>query len=87
MASRATMAALLLLALVAAEGHAVPLRRGLSLGWMTGMKGGPPTGTQPSSIHPAAPGEGGRRLSSEEEGEFIHTLPAFRRPPIPPSNH
>uniref|UniRef100_A0A0D9V1L4 Uncharacterized protein n=1 Tax=Leersia perrieri TaxID=77586 RepID=A0A0D9V1L4_9ORYZ len=61
MASKAALAAaLLLVVFVAADssevGHAVPLRRALGLGWMNGMKGGPPTGMQHSSIHPAATG-------------------------------
>ncbi|EAY74320.1 hypothetical protein OsI_02208 [Oryza sativa Indica Group] len=90
---KAALAALLLFMVVAANGEvghgghaAVPLRRSLGLGWMTGLKGGPPTGMQPSSIRPAATGEGGRRLSSEGE-KFIHTLPAFKRPPIPPTSN
>uniref|UniRef100_A0A0D9V1L6 Uncharacterized protein n=1 Tax=Leersia perrieri TaxID=77586 RepID=A0A0D9V1L6_9ORYZ len=90
MVSKAALATtLLLVVLVAAEsselGHGVPLRRGLGLGWMNGMKGGPPTGMQPSSIHPAATGEDRRSLSSEEE-KFIYPLPTFKRPPIQPSN-
>uniref|UniRef100_A0A0D9Y9T1 Uncharacterized protein n=1 Tax=Oryza glumipatula TaxID=40148 RepID=A0A0D9Y9T1_9ORYZ len=96
MVPKAAVAALLLVVVVAADGEvghgghaAVPLRRslGLGLGWMTGLKGGPPTGMQPSSIRPAATGEGGRRLGSEGEEKFIHTLPAFKRPPIPPSSN
>lgn len=60
---KAALAALLLFMVVAANGEvghgghaAVPLRRSLGLGWMTGLKGGPPTGMQPSSIRPAATG-------------------------------
>ncbi|KAF2950462.1 hypothetical protein DAI22_01g189700 [Oryza sativa Japonica Group] len=56
---KAALAALLLFMVVAANGEvghgghaAVPLRRSLGLGWMTGLKGGPPTGMQPSSIRP-----------------------------------
>ena len=56
MASKVVLVALVLIALVASaaaatgeRGHAVPLRRAEhSLGWMNGMKGGPPSGMQQS---------------------------------------
>lgn len=49
MASKFAFAALLLLVVVGGElGHAVPLRRGLGLGWMNGVNGGSPGGMQPS---------------------------------------
>ena len=54
MASKTALVAVALLVLVAgdlAHGHAVPLGRATarrSLGWMQGMKGGPPSGMQPS---------------------------------------
>jgi nitrous oxide reductase accessory protein NosL len=55
MASKVVLVALVFLALVAGaaaaseSGHAVPLHRAeRSLGWMNGMKGGPPSGMQPS---------------------------------------
>ena len=52
--------AVALLVLVAgdlAHGHAVPLGRATarrSLGWMQGMKGGPPSGMQPSEAAASA---------------------------------
>uniref|UniRef100_A0A0E0JJL2 Uncharacterized protein n=1 Tax=Oryza punctata TaxID=4537 RepID=A0A0E0JJL2_ORYPU len=51
-----------------------PCRSGEAWAWTAGM--------QPSSIRPAATGEGGRRLSSEGEEKFIHTLPALIGPDI-----
>ncbi|CAL5094769.1 unnamed protein product [Urochloa decumbens] len=49
MVSKFALAALVLLVVVGGElGHAVPLRRGLGLGWMNGMRGGSPGGMQPS---------------------------------------
>ncbi|KAM3244955.1 hypothetical protein ACQJBY_056347 [Aegilops geniculata] len=53
MATKAAFMAVVLLVLVAGDlvhGHAVPPlgRARRSLGWMQGMKGGPPTGTRPS---------------------------------------
>lgn len=57
MASRVAFAALVLLVAVGGElGHAVPLRRGLSLGWANGMRGGAPGGMHPSrtTLHAGA---------------------------------
>lgn len=49
MVSKFAFTALVLIMAVGGElGHAVPLRRGLSVGWMNGMKGGAPGGMQPS---------------------------------------
>jgi nitrous oxide reductase accessory protein NosL len=55
--NKAVLVALVLAALVAGamaageSGHAVPVRRAeQSLGWMNGMKGGPPSGMQPSVV-------------------------------------
>jgi hypothetical protein len=56
MASKVVLVALVLVALVAIamasgeSGHAMPLhpRAEQSLSWMNGMKGGPPSGMQPS---------------------------------------
>jgi hypothetical protein len=57
MVSKAALVALVLVALVAGaaaageSGQAVPIRRAeQSLGWMNGMKGGPPSGMQPSVV-------------------------------------
>lgn len=59
MASKTALMALVLLVLVAgdlAHGQAVPLRRHTRrrLGWMQGMKGGPPSGMQPSDTAASA---------------------------------
>ena len=49
MASKLAIAVLVLLMVVGIEhGNAMPVRRGLSLGWTSGMKGGSPGGMHPS---------------------------------------
>ncbi|XBI49883.1 hypothetical protein VPH35_113367 [Triticum aestivum] len=80
-----------------AHGHAVPLGRHTrpSLGWMQGMKGGPPSGMQLSDTAAAArrraissmqKGEERRRRdASREEGKFIAPVPSFKLPPLPPN--
>ncbi|CAN6360235.1 unnamed protein product [Urochloa humidicola] len=88
MVSKFAFAALVLLVVVGCElGHAVPLRCGLGLGWMNGMRGGSPGGMQPSEtkLH-ATVGKRGRICETEEEARFVSRVPAFVRPPrIPPS--
>ncbi|KAL6608039.1 hypothetical protein ACP70R_041102 [Stipagrostis hirtigluma subsp. patula] len=89
MASRLALAAVVMLVvLLGAEvGHAVPLKRTLNIGWMNGMNGGSPGGMQPSDtmLH-ATVGEKGNLYMNAEEAKFIHTVPAFVRPPrLPPS--
>lgn len=74
MASKTAFMAVVLLVLVAghlAHGHAVPpLRRGTrSLGWTQGMKGGPPSGMQPSDTAAAAARR--RAISSMQKGRAL----------------
>ncbi|CAM0145635.1 unnamed protein product [Urochloa decumbens] len=88
MVSKFAFAALVLLVVVSGElGHAVPLRRGLGLGWMNGMRGGSPGGRQPSETKlQATVGKRGKIYKSEEEARFGSPVPAIVRPPrIPPS--
>ncbi|KAM3223875.1 hypothetical protein ACQJBY_057333 [Aegilops geniculata] len=101
MASKTALMAVLLLVLVAgdlAHGHAVPLGRATarrSLGWMQGMKGGPPSGMQPSETAASAAsrraiswvqkGEESSRAGSEEERKFVAPVPGFKLPPLPPN--
>ncbi|KAG2598047.1 hypothetical protein PVAP13_5KG279100 [Panicum virgatum] len=82
MASKLAIAALVLLMVVGVEhGKAMPVRRGLSLGWMNGMKGGSPGGMQPSDIAMHAKVE----VKNADEAKSVFTVPAFVRPPrLPP---
>ncbi|KAM0854805.1 hypothetical protein ACQ4PT_050190 [Festuca glaucescens] len=95
--NKVVFVALVLVALVAVaaaageSGRTVPLRRAeQSLGWMNGLKGGPPSGMQPSVTTATIPerptmiGEEG--AGGEGEGKFIAPVPSFNRPvPRPPS--
>ncbi|KAE8790755.1 hypothetical protein D1007_34964 [Hordeum vulgare] len=100
MASKTALMALVLLVLVAgdlAHGQAVPLRRHTRrrLDWMQGMKGGPPSGMQPSDTAASAArrrtiswvqqGEESRPDASREEGKFVAPVPGFKIPPLPPN--
>ncbi|CAO2200575.1 unnamed protein product [Urochloa humidicola] len=85
----AVAATLLLLVLLAGHGEAVyaaPLRDGLSLGWMNGLKGGSPPalGMQPSSatVQPPAGGQKGYRSSIDEE-KSVGSGPNLFRPTFP----
>ncbi|KAM0846788.1 hypothetical protein ACQ4PT_055442 [Festuca glaucescens] len=88
--NKVALVALVLVALVARaaavgeSGHAVPLRGAeQSLGWMNGMKGGPPSGMQPSvttATAPERPTMIGEEAGREGEGKFIAPVPSFNRP-------
>nr|CAB3456403.1 unnamed protein product [Digitaria exilis] len=88
MVSKLAFAALVLLVVVSGElRHAVPLRRGLGLGWMNGLKGGSPGGMQPSDTKlQASAGKKGNIYTNADQAQFVSPVPAFIRPPrIPPS--
>ncbi|KAF7081215.1 hypothetical protein CFC21_085183 [Triticum aestivum] len=101
MVPKTALMAVLLLVLVAGDlvhGHTIlpPLGRARrSLGWMQGMKGGPPSGMQTSdtaafaarsrAISAVQKGEESRRDASREEGKFIAPVPGFKLPPLPPN--
>ncbi|EMS66437.1 hypothetical protein TRIUR3_28627 [Triticum urartu] len=100
MASKTALMAVLFLVLVAgdlAHGHAVPPlgRARRSLGWMQGMKGGPPSGMQPSETAASAArrraiswvqeGEESSWAGGMEERKFIAPVPGFKLPPLPPN--
>ncbi|EMS53603.1 hypothetical protein TRIUR3_01507 [Triticum urartu] len=51
-----------------------------------GIKGGPPTGTQPSDTASTAR-QGAISLVDKgvEEGKFVAPVPGFKLPPLPPN--
>ncbi|KAM3244950.1 hypothetical protein ACQJBY_056344 [Aegilops geniculata] len=101
MAFKTALMAVALLVLVAGDlvhGHTIlpPLVRARrSLGWMQGMKGGPPSGMQPSETAASAArrraiawvqkGEESSRAGGVEERKFIAPVPGFKLPPLPPN--